>query len=198
MKISKQSSINHSIDQLKIPGSALSAAKDTSPRTDTSPRLTHLILASTLSLSHWVVSLKFIRDLNIQIALVLLIGLVVQNTLDLLALLHGEDLAQVEDGLLPVSVLGVWAGGETDGLVAGGEVNVEPGDQGVDEIVAADVEGEGESKGEVGGGAGVEIEGYDCVRVCYDSLDLDGVNEGFGEGGGFERGVVEAVDVVPD
>ena len=92
----------------------------------------------------------------------------------------------------------MWAGGETDGLVAGGEIDVEPGDECVDEIVAADIEGEGEGEGEVGGGAGVEIEGDDCVWVGYDSLDLDGVNEGFGEGGDFEGGVVEAVDVVPD
>lgn len=56
-------------------------------------------------------------------------------------------------------VFGVRARAEADRLVAGREVDVEPGDQGVDEVGAAAVEGEGGGEGEVGGGAGVEVEG---------------------------------------
>lgn len=90
------------------------------------------------------------------------------------------------------------AGREADGLVAGGEVNVEPGHEGVDEVVALDGELEGRGKGEVGHGAGVEVKGEDGRGVGDDSLELDGVDEGLGEGGFLERGVVEAVDIVPD
>jgi hypothetical protein len=88
--------------------------------------------------------------------------------------------------------------GEADGLVAGGELDVEPGDKGVDEIVTLDAKVEGNVEGEVGGGAGVEIEGEDGGRVGDDGLELDGVDEGLGEGGLLEGSVVEAVDVVPD
>lgn len=56
-------------------------------------------------------------------------------------------------------VLCVWAGGEADGLVAGGEIDVEPCDQSVYEIIAAAVEDEGGGEGEVGGCTCVEVEG---------------------------------------
>ena len=49
-------------------------------------------------------------------------------------LLDCQDVPKVEDGLLPVSVLCVGPGGELDGLVAGAELDVEPGDEGVDEV----------------------------------------------------------------
>ena len=58
-----------------------------------------------------------------------------------------------------MGVFRVRAGGETDRLVAGGEVDIEPGDKGVYEVIAAAVECEWGSKGEVGGCAGVEVEG---------------------------------------
>lgn len=45
---------------------------------------------------------------------------------------HRERFAGVEDGLLPVGVLGVRAGREADGLVAGRERDVEPGEERVD------------------------------------------------------------------
>lgn len=146
----------------------------------TPQQLTHLVLAAPLSLSHGIISLKLIRDLDVQITLVLLIWLVIQDTLDLLALLHGQHFTEVEDGLLPVSVFCVRASGEADGFVAGCEVDVKPGDEGVDEIVAADIEGEGECEGEIGGCAGIEVEGYDGGGVGDYGFDFDGVNEGFG------------------
>jgi len=39
-----------------------------------------------------------------------------------------------------VGVLGVGSGGEADGLVAGGELDVEPRDDGMDEVAAARLE----------------------------------------------------------
>lgn len=160
--------------------------------------LTHLVLARTLSRPRGVGGLELVLDLDVKITRVLLVGLVGEDTLDLLALLHGEDLAQVEDSLLPVSVLGVWAGGEADGLVAGGEVDIEPRDESVHEVVAAGVKGEGGGEGKVGNGAGVQVEGEDSGGVGDNGLDLDGVDEGLGEGGLLEGRVVESVDVVPE
>ena len=85
-----------------------------------------------------------------------------------------------------MGVFRVRAGGETDRLVAGGEVDIEPGDQGVDEVVAADVEGEWGGECEVGNLAFVEVESQDCGWVGDDGLDFDGVDEGFGESGVLE------------
>lgn len=82
-----------------------------------------------------------------------------QRTLDLLALLDGKDILQVKDRLLPVGVLGVGARGEANGLVAGGELDVEPGDERVDEIVAPRGQLEGAAEGEIGGLDFVEVEG---------------------------------------
>jgi hypothetical protein len=112
--------------------------------------------------------------------------------------LDGQDILEVEDGLLPVSVFGVRAGGEADGLVAGGEVNIEPRHEGVDKVIAFDGELEGRGEGEIGYSASVEVEGEDWGGVGDDGLELDGVDERLGEGGLLERGVIETVDIVPD
>jgi hypothetical protein len=116
----------------------------------------------------------------------------------LFALLDGQDFAQVENGLLPVSVLGMGTGAESNWLVASSEVNVEPCDESVDEVVATAIEDKGRGECEVGGCAGVEIEGEDCGWVGDNSLDFDGIDERFGEGSVLEWGVIESVDIVPD
>lgn len=160
--------------------------------------LTHLVLGGSLSLAEWILGLELVGDLDVEITWVLLIWLVGEDTADLLALLDGQDVAEVEDGLLPVGVLGVWAGREADWLVASGEVNIEPGDDGVDKVVAASIEKEWGGEGEIGKGALVEIEGEDGSWVSDDGLDFDGVDKWLGESGLLEWGVVESVDVVPE
>ena len=130
--------------------------------------------------------------------MVLLAGLVFQFANNLFALLDGQDVPQVENGLLPVGVFSVWAGGELDGLVASRELDIKPGDDCVDEVGASGLELVGEAEGEVFHGALVQVEGYDGGRVGNDGLEVDGVDEGLGHGGGLERGVIEAPDVVPD
>jgi hypothetical protein len=116
----------------------------------------------------------------------------------LLALLHGQDFPEVKNGLLPVCVLGVWASGEADRLVAGGEINVKPGNEGMYEVIATAVKNERRGEGEVSRCAGVEIEGEDRSGVGNNSLDLDGVDERFGQGSMLERGIVKSVDIIPD
>jgi hypothetical protein len=70
--------------------------------------------------------------------------------------------------------------------VASGEVDVEPGDECVDEIIPAAVERERYGKSKVRGCAGVKVEGEDGGRVGYNSFDFDGIDKRFGE-----RGVLE-------
>ena len=52
------------------------------------------------------------------------------------AFFHGQDISEVEDGLFPVRILGVWSSGEADRLVACLEVNIKPGNDRVNEVVA--------------------------------------------------------------
>jgi hypothetical protein len=160
--------------------------------------LAHLVLALATNGAALVVGLSLVLETNVEVAGVVLVGSAREHALDLLAGLDGEDVLEVEDGLLPVCVLGVGTGGELDGLVAGGELDVEPRDHGVDVVGAAHGKGEGELEGEVRDGAGVEVDGDDRGGVGDDGLELDGVDEGLGEGGVLQRAVVEAPDVVPD
>lgn len=164
----------------------------------TTAALAHLVLARILHLPSHVLRLHLIINHNIQISSVIVVGLAAQHALHTLPSLYGKHILQIEYCLLPVRVLGVRTRTEAHRLVAGGELDVEPGDQRMDVVGAADGHGEGEFEGEVGGCAGVEVEGYDGCRVGDDGFELDGVDEGFGESGGFEGRVVEAVDVVPD
>lgn len=113
-------------------------------------------------------------------------------------MLDGENILEVEDGLLPVGVLGMWASGEANGLVAGGEVDIEPRDQGVDEVIAGNGELEGNIESQIVRGALVKIECEDGSGFGDSGLDLDGINEGLGESSGLEGGVVEAINIVPD
>lgn len=68
----------------------------------------------------------------------------------------------------------------------------------MDKVVALDVESELLAEGQVGDGASVQVQGQDGRGVGDDGLDIDSVDKGLGEGSLLERGVVEAVDVIPD
>lgn len=118
--------------------------------------------------------------------------------MDLLALLDGEHVLKIKHRLLPVGILGVWAGREGDGLVARRKLNVEPSHKCVNEVVAASGQIEWYAVGQIGNSAFVKVEGKDTSGVGDDSLHLDGVDEGLGEGSCLEGGVVETINVVPD
>jgi hypothetical protein len=145
-----------------------------------------------------VLGLQLVADLDVKIASVLLIRHVLQNTSDLFASVYCKNIPQIEDGLFPMRVLGMWSSGELDWLVACGELDVEPGDDGVNEVAAAHIECEGNGEGQVFWLDSVEVEGYDGCRIGDDGFHIDGINEGFGHGCGFERSVVKAPYVVPD
>lgn len=161
-------------------------------------RLAHDVGALALGLTTLLVGLERILNLDVQISSVAVVGLAEKSSVELLAGLDGEVVVEVEDGLLPVGVLCVGAGAELDGLVAGGEFDVEPGDQSVDVVGAADGEGVRKVEGEIGDLASVEVEGDERSGVGDDSLKVDSIDEGLGESGALEGSVVEAPDVVPD
>jgi hypothetical protein len=145
-----------------------------------------------------VFRVELVVDGDVEITVVLLGGLVLEHTGDGLTLLDGQDVLEVEDGLLPVGVLCVGPSGELDGLVAAGKLDIEPGDQGVDEVVAADLDLVRKLECKICYCALVEIEGDDGGRVGDDGLDVNGVDKGLCQGSVLERAVIEAPDVVPD
>ena len=102
--------------------------------------LAHLVLCLASRLPVHILGLELVGDGDVQVAVVLLAGLILQNTADCLAFFDSQDVLKVEDSLFPVRVLCVRAGGEADGLMAGGKLNVEPGNDGVDKVVAAYLE----------------------------------------------------------
>jgi hypothetical protein len=161
-------------------------------------RLAHLVLGVARYLPVHILRLELVRNLDVQIAVVLVTWPCVEHTGDGLALLNRQDVLEVKHCLFPVSVLCVGPCGELDGLVACSKLDVEPGNDGVDKVGTTDFETVGHVEGEVGDGARVEIEGENRRWVCDNGFDVDSVDEGLGHGGGFERGVVEAPDVVPD
>lgn len=145
-----------------------------------------------------LVGLERILNLDVQVASIPLVGPAEQRAVQLFARLDRQVVVEVKDGLLPMRVLCVGAGGKLDGLVAGAKLNVEPGNDGVDVVGAADGQRVGQVEGEVGDGDGVEVEGDERGGVGDDGLEFDRVDKGFGEGGALERRVVEAPDVIPD
>lgn len=100
--------------------------------------LAHLVLAVTVCNTLGIVRLQLVINCNVQITVLDVVGSAFELTLDVLAGFDGENVCEVEDGLLPVRVLGVWASAEAHGLVAGGELDVEPRDQGVHVVGSAD------------------------------------------------------------
>lgn len=92
----------------------------------------------------------------------------------------------------------MWSSREADRLVAGGEVNVKPCNEGMDEVISAAVKRIRNCEGQVGSCACVEVESKHSSRVRNNSLNLNGIDKGLCERSMLERGVVEAIDIVPD
>lgn len=99
--------------------------------------LAHLVLAVSVRYSALLLRLKLVVDRDVQVSPVPVVRSACQLARYILASLYGEDIGKVEDSLLPVRVLGVWASAESDGLVAGGELDIEPCDEGVNIVCSA-------------------------------------------------------------
>ena len=80
----------------------------------------------TLGRTVAVLGHKVVGDLDVKVTPVLVVGPDIEVACHHVALLDGEDVLKVEDGLLPVGVLGMGASGEADGLVASSEVDIKP------------------------------------------------------------------------
>lgn len=68
----------------------------------------------------------------------------------------------------------------------------------MDEVVTVSLELEGDLEGQVGSGAGVEVQSEHRGGVGHNGLDLHCVDKGLRQSSGLQGGVVEAIDVVPD
>jgi hypothetical protein len=78
------------------------------------------------------------------------------------------------------------------------KADVEPCDEGVNEIVTGGTEFKVGDEGEVGDGAGGKVDVEDSVRVCDDGFEVDGVDERFAHCDSSDGGKVEAVDGFPE
>lgn len=143
-------------------------------------------------------SLELIVDLDIQVALVLRIGFVGKEASNHLALLDSEDLTYVEDSLFPMCVFRMWAGGKSDRLVARAEIDIEPCDQGVDEVVPVGPEGELLGECKVCCGNSVEINGEYWARIGDQGFQFDCIDQRLSKSDFLHRRIVEAINVVPD
>lgn len=147
----------------------------------------HPVEAAALGEADRVRGLELVRDADIQITLVLFVGPIFQKPRDSLSLLNGQNIAEIEYGLLPVCVLGMGASGEADGLVARGKVNIKPRNQCMDEIVASGDERVWSAEAQVRRVDRVEINREDWARIGDQSLHLDGIDKGLCQGDLFHR-----------
>ena len=97
-----------------------------------------------------------------------------------------------------MGIFRVWAGRKTNGFVAGSKFNVEPGDKGMNKVIALNAEAERSSEGKIGWCDSVEIESQDRAWICYKSFDFDCIDKWFCERILLHWREIEAVDVVPD
>ena len=82
--------------------------------------------------------------------------------------------------------------------MAGRELNIEPRNQRVYEVVSLTAERKGLCKSQVGGSDSVEIEDDDGSWIGDDGLHIDSIYERLGQGGVLERGIIKPVDIIPD
>lgn len=157
----------------------------------------YLHLVNHLSL-RGLVTLHLVVDLDVEITIVAVVGRTRQCALDDVSVRDGQCLWGVEHCLLPVSVLGLWAGAELDGLVASGELDVEPSKEGVDVVVTGSLELEGNLEGEVLLLDGTDVDVLDGTWLRNNSLEVYAVDQWFTESDVLDTRVVKSINVVPD
>lgn len=148
--------------------------------------------------SSLIFGLQLVVDSNVQVSSILLVWSASKLACDVFASLDSEDIGEIEDGLLPMCVFGVWTGAEAHGLVASGEFDVKPGNDRMHIVCSPHREVIRKLEVEVVGCAGVEVEGQDRAWICDDGLEFDSVDKWLGEGGKLKRRVVESINIIPD
>lgn len=142
--------------------------------------------------------LELVRNGDIQIPIVLLVWLAADLPLDDLLVLHGQNIINIKNRLLPMGVLGIRSSGEIDRLVTGGEGDVKIHNEGMDVIVRVDLDLEIRGEGQFGLGHSVEVEGLESTRLRNHCSGINNVNQGLSNGDFLDGGHVEAVDIVPE
>lgn len=93
--------------------------------------------------------------------------------------LDDDGFLEVKHDLFPVGVFCVGTGTKSYGFMAAIKADVEPCDEGVNEIVAGGTEFKVGYESEVGDGAGGKVDVEDSVWVCDDGFEVDGIDERF-------------------
>ena len=142
-------------------------------------------------------ALELILKGDIEIARVASVGGDGDVTADGLSLIDSDGLVEVENGLLPVSVLRVRTSGEDDGSVALGELNIEISDKSVDVIVSLGHNSEIRGPSQVLNLNSVNINLHDLSSASSDGIGVNSVDQRFQVGLFLDARHVEAIDVVP-
>jgi len=162
--------------------------------------LVHLILE--LALLRLVcgvsLSLDLILERDIQITVIPCVWCAGEDAVDLLAFVDGQGLRGVEDGLLPMRVLGMRTGAELDLFVGAFERDIEPRKEGMNIIIPGRSQAEGDLKGQVFLLASQQVDVLDGIGVCHDRLKLNRIDKRLTQRDFFYTRIVEAVDVVPE
>lgn len=127
----------------------------------------HPVEAAALRVPHRIHGFELVRDVDIKVALVLVVRFVLKDAGHSLFLLNSKHIAQVEYRLLPVGISRMRSGGKANRLVACRKVNIEPRNQRMNEVVALGMERERRFECQLFGGDGVEINGQDWARIGY-------------------------------
>ena len=118
----------------------------------------HLVVKTSFGKPALIIRLKLVRDRDIKISLLLFVRFACQEACHLFVLLNSQDVPEIENSLLPVSVLAMRTSGEGDWLVTCCKFNVKPSNQSVYEVDPPHVQDIWGLKGKIGGGNGVEVD----------------------------------------
>lgn len=160
--------------------------------------LTHPVLAGTSRFPSRIKSFELVIDFDVQVTLVFGIGLVREEACDILALFDSKYFTNIEDSLFPMCVLRVRTSGKPNWFVAGTEINVEPRNQGVNEIVSIAPQIEWLGECQISGRDSVKVDCEDWAGIGDQSFQFHCVDQRLCQGDLFHGRVIEAVNVIPD
>jgi len=175
-------------------------------------RVIHFILGMDI-FQFLLTSVERVINCNVQISSILAIRPASKLSIDNLIALHISSRNQeseegqrkdsytydnrfldVKYNLLPMCILRMRPGTESNRLMTRFESNIEPSYERMDKIISCGTELEVCDKGEIGDRAGIQIEVKDTIRISDDGAKLDSIDEGFAHCDRGNWGEIEAVD----
>lgn len=139
----------------------------------------HLVFARPLCHPQMIICFKVVLDCDVKVTLLLLIWFTRQGASNLLALFNRQDFPQIKNCLLPMCISCMWASCKFYGLVACSEVDIKPGNEGMNEVAPAAIQDEWSLESQIRRGDGVKIDHEHCRGIGNTSLHFDGINKGF-------------------